>query len=203
MHNKYTRDTAASVAGPKCTPAPDACGPPAPPHGRHSCPQPRACADRANRSPPSRPGPVRLVLHRGAGRGAEGPSLQRLAWRWSLAVPSAARLRRWRPRAGCPVPARRRRAAQLGRLQPQQPRLLAAGTAARCPGPGGWVGGVGGNAAPMAGVPLICHSLAGSSWPFAVPIQGPSSVNGCSGRNFALSIGFIRRPEVVFKARNI
>ena len=85
---------------------------------------------------------------------------------------------------GQALPARRRRAAQLGRLQPQQPNLLAAGTAARCPGPGGWVGGVGGmggNAAPMAGVPLICHSLAGSFWPFAGPIQGLSSVNGCSG----------------------
>jgi len=70
LHNKSyrdTRDTATSVAGPKRTPAPDACWPPAPPHGRHSCPQPRACADRANRSPPSRPGPAR-----GCGTGAGG-----------------------------------------------------------------------------------------------------------------------------------
>jgi hypothetical protein len=59
----------------------------------------------------------------------------------------------------------------------------------------------------MAGVPLIRRSLAGSSRPFVVPIQGPSSVNRCSGRNFALFIGFYRRPEVVpelvFVARNI
>jgi len=57
------------------------------------------------------------------------------------------------------------------------------------------------NTEPMAGVPLIRRSLAGSSRPFAVPKQGPSSVNGCSGCNFALFIGFIRRPELVFEAR--
>jgi len=150
LHNKSyrdTRDTATSVAGPKRTPASDACGPPAPPHGRHSCPQPRACADRANRSPPSRPGPERRVWHRGGGRGAEGPSLQRPARRWSLAVPSAARLRRQQPRAGCRARHCRRGAAALrssaacshsSPTSSRQAQLLAA------PGRGdGWVGWVG------------------------------------------------------------
>ena len=115
--------------GPKRTPAPGARGPSAPPHGRHSYPPPWACSDRANWSLPSRPGPGRRVRRRGGG---EAQKVR--VGRGQRGDGALLRLRRRRPRAGC-----RRGAAALrssAACSPSSPRRLAAGTAARCPGPG-------------------------------------------------------------------
>ena len=142
MHNKY-RDTATGVAGAEA-------------HARARSSRPIRSASRPAQLPAALGllGPGQLVAAvapwsgaagaaQGGRRGAEGPSRQRPARRWSLvAAAQTAAARR--------VPARRRRAAQLDRMQPKQPppprgrHSCSLSRAGRCPGPGeGWVGWVG------------------------------------------------------------